>query len=488
MKVLWIILGLLALFIAVTLIRAAFFKEPKAEKGVLEPENVNMEKYCRDLSDAIKIKTISNYDASLVDWAEFDKFHAFLEERFPLVHKTMTKTKVADASLVFEWTGTDPTLDGIALLAHQDVVPITAGTEQDWEHDPFSGHNDGEFIWGRGAMDMKNHLIAVMECMEELISEGYQPKRSVFICLGHNEEVVAAPDNGAKQIAAYLKEKGVHLEVVLDEGGAILPVKLGKLLDINLTGVGIAEKGSVNYKVSVNAKGGHSSQPPKHTAVGKLADVIKDIENHQFKATMPDYLKELITKVGKRAGYPLKVVLVNATLLRPLILKVMSEIPVAASLVRTCTAVTMAEGSPQFNVLPQKASVTINFRTMPGCTIKDVEKHIRDSVKNKDIDVEFLVGKESSKVSPTNTRAFEAIRELAEASNEKNLVTPFLVMGGTDAYNYEPVCENIYRFAPFVADTKLLLCTHGTNERLPIACAEDAIAFFKRYVRKMTKD
>ena len=159
----------------------------------------------------------------------------------------MTKTKVADASLVFKWEGTDPTLDGIAMLAHQDVVPITAGTEQDWEHEPFSGYNDGEFIWGRGAMDMKNHLIAVMECMEELINEGYQPKRSIYICLGHNEEVVAAPDNGAKQIAAYLKEQGVHLEAVLDEGGAILPVKLGKLLDINLTGVGIAEKGSVNF-------------------------------------------------------------------------------------------------------------------------------------------------------------------------------------------------------------------------------------------------
>lgn len=488
MIALWIILGILGLFIVVTLIRAAFFKEPKAEKPALEPENVNMEKYCQDLSDAIKIKTISNYDRELVDWTEFDKFHAFLEERFPLVHKTMSKTKVADASLVFEWKGTDPSLDGIALLAHQDVVPITAGTEGDWEHEPFSGFNDGEFIWGRGAMDMKNHLIAVMECMEELIAEGYTPKRSIFICLGHNEEVVAAPDNGAKQIAAYLKEKGVHLEAVLDEGGAILPVKLGNLLDINLTGVGIAEKGSVNYKVSVNAKGGHSSQPPKHTAVGKLADVVKDIENHQFKATMPDYFKELIVKVGKRAGYPLKLVFVNATLLRPLLLKIMSSIPVAASLVRTCTAVTMAEGSPQFNVLPQKASVTVNFRTMPGCTIKDVEQHIRDSVKNKDIDIEFLVGKEASQVSPTNTKAFETIRDLAESSNEKNLVTPFLVMGGTDAYNYEPVCENIYRFAPFVADTKLLLCTHGTNERLPIACAEDAIAFFKRYTRRMTQD
>lgn len=488
MEILWIILGLLGLFIVITLIRAIFFKEKKNDNVNLEPETVNLEKYCKDLSDAIQIKTISNYDRELVDWNEFDKFHAFLEERFPLVHKTMSKTVVGDASLVFEWQGSDSSLDGIAMLAHQDVVPITAGTENDWEHEPFSGYNDGEFIWGRGAMDMKNHLIAVMECMEELIAEGYQPKRSVFICLGHNEEVVAAPDNGAKQIAAYLKDKGVHLEAVLDEGGAILPVKLGKLLDINLTGVGIAEKGSVNYKVSVNAKGGHSSQPPKHTAVGKLADVIKDIENHQFKATMPDYLKQLIKRVGMNAGYPLRIVLVNAPILRPLILAIMKRIPAAASLVRTCTAVTMAEGSPQFNILPQKASVTINFRTMPGVTIKDVENHIRKSVKNKDIELEFLTGKESSILSPTDSKAFMTIKELSEAQNSKNLVTPFLVMGATDAYNYEPVCENIYRFAPFVADTKLLLCTHGTNERIPIACCEDAIAFFKRYVRRMTKD
>ena len=118
MTALWIILGLLGLSIVTTLIRAAFFKEPKKDKVKLEPEMVNLEKYCQDLSDAIKIKTISNYDASLVDWNEFDKFHAFLEERFPLVHNTMTKTKVADASLVFEWKGTDPDLDGIAMLAH----------------------------------------------------------------------------------------------------------------------------------------------------------------------------------------------------------------------------------------------------------------------------------------------------------------------------------------------------------------------------------
>lgn len=486
----YIILGVIAALLIITAIRAAFFVPPKktVSESVLTDETVDTDRYCKNLSDAIRIKTISNYDRDLVDWNEFDKFHKFLEERYPLVHKTLSKTEIADASLVYKWEGTDPTLDGIALLAHQDVVPIAEGTLSDWTHDPFEGFNDGEFIWGRGAMDMKNHLIAVMESVEQLISDGYKPKRTIYLCLGHNEEVVAAPDNGAKQIAQYLKDQGVHLEAVLDEGGAILPVNVNGVINCNLAGIGVAEKGSVNYEISVNAKGGHSSQPPKHTALGHLANVIRDIENHQFKATMPRFVYELFTEIGKRCSYPVRLFTCNIWLLRPIILKIMTKIPPAASLIRTCTAVTMASGSPQFNVLPQKATITVNFRTMPGVTFEDVEEHIRKSVKNKDIDIKFLVGKEASMISPTDSKAFKTIKMICESEDSKNLVAPFLVMGGTDAYNYENVCENIYRFAPFVVDTKLLLCTHATDERLPLSAVPGALKFFKRYIKIMTQD
>lgn len=485
----YVILGVIAALLIITAIRAVFFVPAKKEtKDALPEETVDIDRYCQSLSDAIKIKTVSNYDRELVDWNEFDRFHTFLEERYPLIHKTLTKTEIGDASLIYKWEGTDPSLDGIALLSHQDVVPIAEGTLNDWTHAPFAGVNDGEYIWGRGAMDMKNHLIAVMESVEQLIKDGYTPKRSIYLCLGHNEEVVAAPDNGAKQIAAYLKEQGVHLEAVLDEGGAILPVNVNGVLNCNLAGVGVAEKGSVNYEISVSAKGGHSSQPPKHTALGHLADVIKDIENHQFKAAMPKFVYELFTEIGKRCTYPVRLVTCNIWLLKPIILKIMTKIPPAASLIRTCTAVTMASGSPQFNILPQKATITVNFRTMPGVTKSDVEEHIRKSVKNKNIDIVFLTGKDASMVSPTDSRAFKAIKELCESADSKNLVAPFLVMGATDAYNYEPVCENIYRFAPFVVDTKLLLCTHGTNERLPLSSVEGALTFFKRYIKKMTQE
>ncbi|MBE6828146.1 MAG: M20/M25/M40 family metallo-hydrolase [Ruminococcaceae bacterium] len=488
--ILWSLLFLLVVFLMITVIRALFFT-PKKKKGgnaELTEEKVDTERYCESLSSAIKIKTISNYDRNLVDWDEFKKFHAFLEERYPLIHKTLSKIEIADASLIYKWEGSDPSLDGIALLSHQDVVPITEGTEKDWEHEPFEGYNDGEYIWGRGAMDMKNHLIAVMESVEQLIKDGYKPTRTVYLCLGHNEEVVAAPDNGAKQIAAYLKEQGVHLEAVLDEGGAMLPVNVKGILNCNLAGVGVAEKGSMNYEISVSGKGGHSSQPPKHTALGHLANVIKGLENNQFRAKMPRFVYELFSEIGRRCSYPARLVTCNLWLLKPLILKIMTAIPPAASLVRSCTAVTMAQGSPQFNVLPQKASITVNFRTMPGVTFEDVERHIEKSAGREKIEYRKLVGKEASKVSPTDSRAFKTIKNLCESVDSKNLVAPFLVMGGTDAYNYEPVCDNIYRYSPFLVSTGLLLCTHGTNERLPVASAEEALKFFKRYIKEMTKD
>lgn len=488
MWILWTILGLLGVFIVITLVRAVFWTPEKVEFEPLPDEQVDVDKYRKDLSDAIQIKTISNVDADKVDWNEFKRLHALFEERFPLVYKNLKCEEISLASLLFTWEGKNPDLEPIALLGHQDVVPVAEGTEGDWTHPAFDGVDDGEFVWGRGALDMKNHLIAVLESVEALLAEGFEPERTVYLCFGHDEEIVAAPTSGAGSIAAVLKERGVHLDSVIDEGGAILNLHVGNILNKKLAGVGIAEKGYADYRVSVSAKGGHSSQPPEHTALGALADVIKDIEGHQFKAKMPAFVYELFTKIGKNVSYPARIVTCNLWLLKPLITAVMRKIPPAASLIHTTTAVTMAEGSPAANVLPQKASVTVNFRMMPGVTIKNVEEHIRKCVRNKDIEVEYLKGKEASKVSPTDSRSFKILEEICTRTDRDLLVAPYLVMGGTDAYHYEEVCDNIYRFAPFVMDTKLLLTTHGTDERIPIACMADALKFFKRYIRLMSQE
>lgn len=480
-----IALGVAGSLVAANMVRAANFKPAKTQAEPLEKERVDVERYTKNLSDAIKIKTISNVDEDKVDWSQFDALHKLFEERYPLIHKTLKKEIVGKASLLYTWEGKNPDLEPIALLGHQDVVPISAGTEQDWEHDPFGGEIADGFVWGRGAVDMKNHVVAVLESVETLLEDGFEPERTVYLCFGHNEEVVASPNNGAKKISALLESRGVHLDSVLDEGGAILPINVPGIINKNLAGIGIAEKGYCDYRISLTAKGGHSSTPPKHTALGKMADVIKDIENNQFKSEITPVVEGILDKVGRNTSFLAKNVLCNAKLLKPVLKVVMSNIPAAASFVRTTTAVTMAEGSPQANVLPQKASVAVNFRIMPGMTIADIKTHLQKVIRNKDVEIELIGGQEPSNVSPTDSRAFKAIEDICYRMNNNNVAAPYLVMGGTDARNYQNICENVYRYSPFLLPTNLLTTTHGTNERIMISSFEDGISFFKIYIKTL---
>ena len=484
-------LGVAALAgVGVSMVRAAttYKADPIVNSSDSVEEQVDVERFIKNLSDAIKIPTIANRDESLVDWTPFDEFHALLEKAYPLMHENLDKQIISTRSLLYHWKSDHPEKEPIALLSHQDVVPVTPGTEDDWKYPAFSGEVAEGFLWGRGAIDMKNHLIGVCEAVETLLEEGYKPERDVYLCFGHNEEVMAEGEIcGADCMMRWFKANGIKLDSVLDEGGAILEAKVDKVIDGHLAGVGIAEKGHVDFEISVNAKGGHSSQPPKHSALGELSRIVCKLENNQFKAELTPQLYSLFNEIGKNTTYPVRCVMSNLPILKPLITKVCSEIPPVASMMRTTTAVTMANGSPAPNVLPQKATVNVNFRIMPGQTIEDVEAHIRKYAGPK-AEIKLVSGKNPSKISPTDSRAFNAIREICKEMDPKAIVAPYLVMGGTDARQYEDVCDNIYRYSPFLMNTGLLLTTHGTNERIPLDSLKDGVVFFKKYIKALTKD
>jgi len=483
----WCALAALALCCVVTLVRAVFFKPKKHEVAQFPEEQVDETRAAANLSAAIQIPTISYPETDRVDWAQFERFHAFLETAYPLVHANCTREVIEPASLLYHWKGKNPDLQPIALLAHQDVVPIEDGTEADWTHSPFSGHNDGEFIWGRGSVDMKNHLICVMEAVETLLAEGYQPERDIYICLGDDEEVVAGGNSGASKIREALVARGVtKLASTLDEGGAVLPIPKvkGVLPESTLAGVGVSEKGYADIEIAVTSRGGHSSAPPNHTAVGELAEVVRDLERNQFKSKMLPHIVNIINQAGRRMPIYLRVVMVNHKLMKPLFLAVMKRIPQAACMIRTCTAVTMAQGSPACNVLPQRASIVANFRMMPGTTTEDVVKHIRNVVRNKNIEIKILKQIEASPFSSTDSPSYRALHELILHASPDAMIVPYLVMGGTDTVFYEPICDNCYRFSPFFMPLDLLMCTHATNERLPLTTLGDGVRFFKRYIKK----
>lgn len=484
-----IILVLLALFIVITLIRAAFYKPEKIEAVKIKDVKLDKMKIAAHLSDAIKCKTVSMPHDEGVDWGEFEKLHRLLDEAYPLIAENTEKEVIGRASLVYRWKGKNPSLDPIAMLAHQDVVPVAEGTEGDWEHGAFEGYNDGEIIWGRGALDMKNHLICVMEAVESLIAEGFVPERDVYLCFGHNEETVGNEYSAARLIADTLKERGIHLDSVLDEGSALLRLDVKGLIHSYVSAIGVAEKGYVDMKITLHDKGGHTSAAPKHSGMNKLANTVKDLEKHQFKSRWLPFLDELLDSIGRRATYLGRIVMCNLPILRPLILFVFKMIPGSASIVRTVTSISQCEGSPAANVLPQRPSLTVNFRPLQGDTIDDVEKHVRKYVRYKDIEITRANQKEATKFSPTDSRAFKAIQSVEEGLHPGDVVVaPYLVMGGTDASYYEVICDNVLRYAPFNVSLSLFMTTHATNERVPVDCLEEAVIFFREYIKKASDE
>jgi carboxypeptidase PM20D1 len=464
-------------------VRAVRYRPKKAQSPDFPDENVNLDRYIDTLCEAIRCKTVSNSDESLTDWDEFEKLHKLFEKKYPLIHKNLTKRAVGKAGLIYIWQGSDSSLKPIALIGHQDVVPVQEEKLADWTHAPFGGEIDGGFIWGRGSTDMKNQVIGILESVETLLEDGFEPKRTVVLCFGYNEELLDTEDASAPMISKTLENDGIMLESVLDEGGAILELDIPHVINDKVGGVGIAEKGYCDFEISVDAKGGHSSTPPKHSAVGELSKAILDLENHQFPAKVTREMKIIIDTIARTTELPVRFVGCNLPVILPALTPILSRIPPVASVMRTTTAVTMTNGSPQANVLPQKATATVNFRIMPGTTIADVEKHIRRVIRNKNVEIKLLGGNEPSIVSPTDTLTMDVISKVCSGLYNMSVPAPFVVMGATDARHYQNVTNQIYRFSPFVMSPEILMLAHGTDERIPIDCLENGIVFFKRYIK-----
>ena len=285
----------ITLIITICLIRVFTFssKQIEAEKSV--SISIDAMTVAQHLSNAIKIKTISNHDSKKIDHNTFKSLHRYLERTYPLLHKHLKKETFNGLSLLYVWKGSDNSKKPILMVAHQDVVPVEKRTLKDWKYPPFSGAIKEGFVWGRGTLDMKNCIITIMDSIEYLLKKGFRPKQTIYLAFGHDEEV--GGENGAKVIAGKLKEKNVRLSMVLDEGGTIIKGVMPGL-DKDIALVGVAEKGYVTLKLIAHDKGGHSSMPPKITAVGKIARAIERLQSNPFPATMPEPLRMMFEYAG----------------------------------------------------------------------------------------------------------------------------------------------------------------------------------------------
>jgi carboxypeptidase PM20D1 len=430
------------------------------------------------LGEAIRIQTVSHQDAAENQIGEWAKLHAWLQASYPATHAALQREIVAGNSLVYTWPGSDASLPPIIMMAHQDVVPVTAGTEQDWRYPPFSGTIAEAAVWGRGSVDDKGSLIALFESIELLAKSGFKPKRTVLLVSGHDEEVGGS---GAKAVADLLKVRQIKALFTLDEGSAVItdaPMVNGPAIMI-----AVAEKGYATLKVTATAPGGHSSMPPAEIGTVSLAKAVVAIHADQFPERLQQPVLGTVQALAAAKGGAMSAIAANPWAFGSLIRRELRKTPAGAAQLHTTIAPTMLQGSPKENVLPQSAFALINYRIAPGDSSADVLARAKAAVA--DLPVTFSWNRppvEPSAISSSSSQGWKLVRAVAEAENPGAPVAPFLVVAGTDSKNFGEVSQDVYRFQNLRFSTKDTAMIHGTNEHMPLANLEAMIRFYTRLI------
>jgi len=469
--------------LTVTLLINTYRLPSKQMNGVAAVEKlVIQDTVVQHLAQAIQFRTVSNADLSLIDSAQFEKFIAFLAKTYPLVHAKLQLERVNSYALLYSWKGKNESLKPALLMGHYDVVPVIQGTERLWKHKPFAGEIADGFVYGRGTLDDKETVLGVLEAVEHLLREGFQPERSFYLAFGHDEEVSGL--HGAKKVSALLKSRKVELEFVIDEGGSI---QLDAIPGVNkpVALIGVAEKGFSTLTLTATGEGGHSSMPPPRTSIGELATAIDRLQKHPFPARLEGAVGYMQDYIGPEMPFSSRMAMANRWILKSVIMGMLAQSNAGNASLRTTIAPTILDAGVKDNVLPIEAMAKVNFRILPGDEVKDVVAHVKKVIKNDKIKVESNPATDvnPSPVSDTASFGFRLLHRSIKSCFPDVVVSPYLVLGATDGRYYSQVCSSVYRFAPVRLTNEDLKRPHGTNERISTEDFKNVVRFYVELIR-----
>lgn len=441
---------------------------------------IDRNRAAENLAGALRIQTISHApESGLSSAAQFLELHQYLEKTFPQAHVKLKKEVVNQYSLLYTWAGSEASAPPILLMAHMDVVPVEPGTEGNWSQPPFAGVISGGYIWGRGAWDDKASVMGILEAVEALLGAGFEPRQTIYLAFGHDEEI--SGHQGAEAMAAMLEERGVRLEFVLDEGLAVTDGMMPGLTTPAAM-IGTAEKGYLSLELLAEEESGHSSMPPRRTAIGVLSAAIARLEANPMPGGISGVAKEMFEHVGPEMPFTRRVVLSNLWLFAPLVERQLEAAPATNAMLRTTTAPTIFESGVKDNVLPLRARAVVNFRIRPGDTMQSVIAHARQTIADERIQINVLEGNEPSPESSVEARGFKLIARAAREVFPEAIVAPGLVVGATDSRYFRKVSDNTYRFLPVIIRPEDVARFHGANERIAVDNYAQCIAFYHRLI------
>lgn len=480
-----------ALLICIVSWNFFWFRSKQLKRNPVEKLELDSELVLGNLQRAIQIASVSSPISRLTNDSELLRFRDFLEQTYPTLHShpfvRRTGADFGDAmtpSVLLEWPGSKLELPGILLMSHFDVVPVEPPSIPKWSHPPFSGQIDEGYIWGRGTLDCKQGVIAILEAIRRLHEAGYQPERTVYIALGHDEEIGGV--DGNQKIADWFRSQRKRLHLIIDEGGCIFADFPGLSRPVAL--VGVAEKGFVNVDLSVNVtseKIGHASMPPAETAIGILSLAVHRVESNPFPAHSDRGLRDTLKYIGPEIpSLTRRIAMSNMWLFSPIVKQTLGSTPSGNAMLRTTIAPTVLEGGGTENVLPAHAKATLNLRLMPGDSIEYALEHLGRSINDSRVTITPRPrGKEASPFTDIESEPFTLLQTTIHEVFPEVVVAPFVLVGGTDTSHYIDLTENILRFIPTRLSQEDTQCLHGIDERISQENFGEIVRFFHQFIK-----
>ena len=472
-----IIVGIIAAFLAVVLVRTLTFK-PKAQPAISNEEvTFDQNGAVNALAELVKCKTVSYYDHSKEDDAEFEKLISKLPGLYPNVFATCDFQQLPDRALLFKWPG-KAVGDVAVMMAHYDVVPVN---EDQWEKPAFEAIIADGVMWGRGTLDTKVTFNGVLFAANHLIGQGFQPEHDVYFAFSGGEEVSG---KGAPNIVDWFEERGIVPAMVVDEGGAVVEnVFPGVKEPCGL--IGIAEKGMMNAQFRCISAGGHASAPKPHTPVGILSRACTRLESKPFKAHIEGPAAQMFDTLGRYSTPLYRMIFANmwcfGWVIDLLGKKSGGEMN---ALVRTTVAFTQMEGSSAANVIPPKARMVANMRLNPSDSIESALQYLRKVVDDEAVEVTALEASEPSRVSTTDCEGWNKVSAAVAETWRGSIVAPYLMVQCSDSRHWGRISDKVYRFSAMDLTAAERATIHGNNERIRLETISKAVEF---YVRLMSK-
>ena len=474
---LYIFLGLVALFLAVLIIRTLSFK-PKANATVFDEEiTLNDEKIIENLRTLVRFKTVSYRDGKLEDDAEFKALLNELPKLYPNVYKTCTQTLMDDRGVLILWQGKKHDAPSV-MMAHYDVVPVN---EELWDKPPFEAILEDGVIWGRGTLDTKVTVNGILSAAEKLISDGFVPENDIYFAFSGGEEING---KGAVNIVDYFEKNNIELALVVDEGGAVVEnVFPGVSKPCGL--IGIAEKGLMDVLYSSKSAGGHASAPKPNSPIINLSKAILKVENKPFKMHLTKPVLEMFDTLGRHSNFLYRLIFANLWCFSPVLnMLCKKQGGELNALMRTTTAFTQARGSAASNVIPPEASFVSNMRLNPADTMDSALEYLKKTVNDDRVEITKIHGMNPSRISQTDCEAYDKVASSVVSTWKGCIAAPYLMMQCSDSRHYGRISDKVYRFSAMDLTSDERATIHGNNERIRVETAVKAAEFYVRLMKQ----